>query len=94
MDIPTSQRLTNTGALSALFALFSVLTVFSLSYLFCVGVAEAVSLHRRVPNWLRPFAAAYSRPAHLVAELPVAMIPARLGIELGYSFADGPDTTR
>lgn len=77
-----------------MFALFTVLAALSLSYLFCVGAAEAASLNGRMPSLLRPYAEAWSRPAHFAANLPVVTIPARFGIDLGYRCADGPDTTR
>jgi hypothetical protein len=91
---PKPKRLSVSGALAASFALFTLLAILSLSYLFCVGVAEAASLDGRMPSWLHPFAEAYSGPAHFAANLPVVQIPARFGIDLGYSCADGPDTTR
>ena len=93
MDIPPSKpkQLSISGALSALFILLAVM---AMSSLFCVGVIQAASLDGRMPSWLHPYAEAYSRPAHFAANLPVVQIPARLGINFGYDFADGPDTTR
>ena len=94
MNIPTPPRLSRTGAVAALCALFTVLAILLLSYLFCVGVAEAASLDGRMPGWLRPWAEACSRPARFAASLPVVQIPAQLGIDFGYGFAGGSDTTR
>jgi len=85
---------TKTATLSLWFCLFAVLTVLSLTYLFCVGVAEAARHNGRIPGWLGPCAEIYSRPAYFAADLPVLQVPARLAIEVGYRLADGPDMTR
>jgi hypothetical protein len=85
---------TKAGALAASFALFTLLALLSLAYLFSVGVAEAAILDGRMPGWLRPYAEAYSSPAHFAGNLSVVQIATQFGIDLGYDFADGPDTTR
>ncbi len=80
------------GKLYARFLFSSiVLAIAGFAHGFCIGVLEA--------GWAPPFVptaliAAYCSPAHVLERVPVLGIWLRLANDLGYQYADGPETTR
>ena len=91
MPIPTSKK-----RRFKIYAALSGVAVLALFYLVLVGIFEANILNGTMPSWLMPCAAAFSRPAYwaINVDLLVVRVPARIFEDLGYSLADGPETTR